>query len=418
MSIVCKDCNKQFKTAAEVQAHAEETFHTNFEESTEAIVQLVCTACGKPCRTETERDMHTKRNPGHDKFEDRTGKDGGVDYDKKMEAGGDDMELDEETKAAIAKTHGAAGAKAIAKVEAGAADDGPKDTPISDKVNGDLMTQLKDMGFPDVRAEKALWLTGNEDLEGAINWLAEHGDDADIDEPLLVSEKEANKPKLTKEEQKALLEARLKKMRDQKARADKELAKVQELARIQSSKEMHEARKLQKEQEEKLREEKAKREKEQEARDRARIKAELEKDKRERMARAGIKVPEEKAAAAKPADPYKEKKLELGSKLRDLIGFHRNDPTTPNPATKAVETANKYVENIMKSPTEEKFRAINLENAAFQRLVGGKKGGMEMMRAIGFVEADSKLKMDEPDAKWLEVASGELQTAAKRGPFY
>eukprot|EP00961_Rhodomonas_salina_P233169 3150959-Rhodomonas_salina.1 len=38
--------------------------------------------------------------------------------------GGDDMELDEETKAAIAKTHGAAGAKAIAKVEAGAADDG------------------------------------------------------------------------------------------------------------------------------------------------------------------------------------------------------------------------------------------------------------------------------------------------------
>ena len=51
---------------------------------------------------------------------------------------------------------------------------------------------------------------------------------------------------------------------------------------------------------------------------------------------------------------------------------------------------NKYVENIMKSPTEEKFRAINLENAAFQRLVGGKKGGMEMMLAIGFVEADSK----------------------------
>ena len=42
---------------------------------------------------------------------------------------------------------------------------------------------------------------------------------------------------------------------------------------------------------------------------------------------------------AKPADPYREKKLNLSSKLRDIIGFHRNDPTTPNPATKALETA-------------------------------------------------------------------------------
>lgn len=41
----------------------------------------------------------------------------------------------------------------------------------------------------------------------------------------------------------------------------------------------------------------------------------------------------------KPADPFKEKKLNLSSKLRDIIGFHRNDPTTPNPATKALETA-------------------------------------------------------------------------------
>eukprot|EP00287_Rhodomonas_sp_CCMP768_P015042 CAMPEP_0196757118 /NCGR_PEP_ID=MMETSP1091-20130531/103273_1 /TAXON_ID=302021 /ORGANISM="Rhodomonas sp., Strain CCMP768" /LENGTH=92 /DNA_ID=CAMNT_0042105849 /DNA_START=15 /DNA_END=289 /DNA_ORIENTATION=+ len=82
MSIVCKDCNKQFKSAEEVQAHAEETYHTNFEESTEAILQLVCKTCGKVCRSETEKEMHSKRNPGHDEFEDRTGKDGAVTYDK------------------------------------------------------------------------------------------------------------------------------------------------------------------------------------------------------------------------------------------------------------------------------------------------------------------------------------------------
>ena len=64
-------------------------------------------------------------------------------------------------------------------------------------------------------------------------------------------------------------------------------------------------------------------------------------DRLERLAAKGIK-PEDAATVAKvekPADPYKERKLALSSKLRDIIGFHRNDPTTPNPGTKALETA-------------------------------------------------------------------------------
>ena len=72
----------------------------------------------------------------------------------------------------------------------------------------------------------------------------------------------------------------------------------------------------------------------------------------------------------------------------------------------------------MNNPTEEKFRSINLENAAFQRLVGGKKGGPEMMKAIGFEENGGKLVITEIDVEWLKIASGELQVAAKRGPFY
>eukprot|EP00284_Hemiselmis_tepida_P004954 CAMPEP_0174945216 /NCGR_PEP_ID=MMETSP1355-20121228/80988_1 /TAXON_ID=464990 /ORGANISM="Hemiselmis tepida, Strain CCMP443" /LENGTH=50 /DNA_ID=CAMNT_0016192573 /DNA_START=36 /DNA_END=185 /DNA_ORIENTATION=+ len=49
------------------------------------------------------------------------------------------------------------------------------------------MEQLKDMGFPELRAERGLWLTGNSSLEAAVNWLAEHSEDADIDEPLMVA---------------------------------------------------------------------------------------------------------------------------------------------------------------------------------------------------------------------------------------
>ena len=37
--------------------------------------------------------------------------------------------------------------------------DGPKER-VTDKVNKEIMTQLLEMGFPEIRAEKGLWLTG------------------------------------------------------------------------------------------------------------------------------------------------------------------------------------------------------------------------------------------------------------------
>ena len=54
------------------------------------------------------------------------------------------------------------------------------------QVNPELLQQLRDMGFTDVRAQKALLFTGNKEPEDALNWLVEHQDDADIDEPLQV----------------------------------------------------------------------------------------------------------------------------------------------------------------------------------------------------------------------------------------
>ncbi|KZF20118.1 ubiquitin carboxyl-terminal hydrolase 14 [Xylona heveae TC161] len=50
--------------------------------------------------------------------------------------------------------------------------------------NEAALSQLEAMGFPRVRCEKALHATGNTDAEVAMNWLFEHMEDPDIDQPL------------------------------------------------------------------------------------------------------------------------------------------------------------------------------------------------------------------------------------------
>lgn len=60
----------------------------------------------------------------------------------------------------------------------------PPQVPV--EVNTDLLKQLLDMGFSEARAARGLHFSGNSTLEGAINWLAEHEGDEDINHPLLV----------------------------------------------------------------------------------------------------------------------------------------------------------------------------------------------------------------------------------------
>lgn len=54
--------------------------------------------------------------------------------------------------------------------------------------NEAAMADLEAMGFPRARCEKALYKTGNTDSESAMNWLFQHMEDPDIDEPLVVDQ--------------------------------------------------------------------------------------------------------------------------------------------------------------------------------------------------------------------------------------
>lgn len=47
-----------------------------------------------------------------------------------------------------------------------------------------IVSALMDMGFPQVRCQKATLATGNSGVEAAMDWLMQHMEDSDIDEPI------------------------------------------------------------------------------------------------------------------------------------------------------------------------------------------------------------------------------------------
>ncbi|GAA6062256.1 hypothetical protein JCM10212_001770 [Sporobolomyces blumeae] len=60
----------------------------------------------------------------------------------------------------------------------------PTDAPAEPSFDADSMNQLTGMGFPEIRAKRALLATGHNGAEVAMNWLFEHMEDPDIDDPL------------------------------------------------------------------------------------------------------------------------------------------------------------------------------------------------------------------------------------------
>ncbi|KAJ3052533.1 hypothetical protein HK097_006099 [Rhizophlyctis rosea] len=73
-----------------------------------------------------------------------------------------------------------------------AAPQSPDEVPLPDdapsgsgpQVDEGALNQLLAMGFPEVRCRKALIKTGNNGADVAMNWLFEHMEDADIDDPI------------------------------------------------------------------------------------------------------------------------------------------------------------------------------------------------------------------------------------------
>ncbi|DAZ96755.1 TPA: hypothetical protein N0F65_012332 [Lagenidium giganteum] len=296
-------------------------------------------------------------------------------------------------------------------------------------VNEDFLSQLKDMGFSDIRSRKALLATDSQGLELAIHWISEHQEDPDIDAPIKFVDLAAHsKTPLTPEEKAAKvaeLKARIEEKRRQRAEQEKIDSVQSELKRRAMGAEMQAQREEYEAMQRRLEAEKRKREKEESQRERERLRRQIELDKLERKARGGylggapldLEALAEKQATeetstddhAKKSDaptlsPEEEIVANIGKLKQYRVG---NDGLT------ALKTLNVYVKNLLEKPDEEKFRTINLENAAFRKRVASLVGGIAFLKALGYEknEETSSMVLDvaKRDEKLLRYAQQQLQ---------
>ncbi|GMH20288.1 hypothetical protein Nepgr_022129 [Nepenthes gracilis] len=409
VSLKCGDCGALLKSVEEAQEHAELTSHSNFAESTEAVLNLVCTSCGKPCRSKTESDLHAKRT-GHTEFVDKT-----------LEAL---KPINLEAPKSVNSTEDTA-------MDVDASSSGQCEEMVVPEVDKKILEELEEMGFPTARATRALHFSGNCSVEAAINWVAEHENDPNIDEMPLVpasTKVEHSEPKLSEEEKKIKLQELRERARKKKEEEEKKMEREREKERIRIGKELLEAKRIEEENERKRLIALRKAEKEEEKRALEKIRLKLEEDKAERRRKLGL--PPEDPAAAKPSAPVvEEKKSMLPVKpvtkaeqmrecLRSLKKNHKDDEAR---VKRAFQTLLTYVGNVARSPDEEKFRKIRLTNQTFQDRVGGLKGGIEFLELCGFEKTEQGeflfMPRDKADISVLNSAGNELQSAINNPHF-
>ncbi|XP_020575013.1 UBX domain-containing protein 6 [Phalaenopsis equestris] len=412
LSLRCGDCGTLLRSVEEAQEHADLTSHANFSESTEAVLNLICNTCGKPCRSKTESDLHTKRT-GHADFTDKT-----------LEAA-KPIDLEASKPPAVNSEGNATVAAAVAS------ESGQSDEMIIPEVDKRLLEELELMGFATARATRALHYSGNSSIEAAINWVADHEDDPDVDQMPLVSinsSAETSKKTLTAEEIKIKAEELRERARKKKDEEEKRMEREREKDRIRVGKELLAAKRIEEDNERKRIIELRKAEKEEEKRAREKIRQRLEEDKAERRRKLGL--PPEDPVATKPAttSPVEEKsalpikpviKLEqMRDCLRSLKQNHKEDDAK---VKRAFQTLLTYVGNVARNPNEEKFRKIRLNNATFQDRVGSLHGGVEFLQICGFEKQEGGeflfLPRDKVDIAVMNSAGSELNSAITN-PFF
>lgn len=283
----------------------------------------------------------------------------------------------------------------------------PNPPEIKEKINQDLLMQVMEMGFSELRSEKALYKTDNVSLEHAVNWLAEHAEDADIDLPLL--KPAPVKPKMSKEEAEAKALELQKRLREKRAAEEKEKEKEKEAQRKESTKMMAIAAEKAKEEDRKRAIEQQMREKDEHEKHRAKLKERLRQDYIERF---GCEPPEEK-----DEEVVKEKtsKEQLAFHLNKLKKTYKD--TNVEGLKTCLNTLKVYIKNLHENPLEAKFKKLKLENKAFQTRIVPFDGALDVLDVLGFEKKEDCLEQRKstPDGflcgqaiKFIDLMLGQI----------
>jgi thiol-disulfide isomerase/thioredoxin len=311
--------------------------------------------------------------------------------------------------------------------------------PVDPTANLDkeaLMNLTESMGFPLIRAQKGLLYGNGGTLDGAIEWIMQHQDDQDIDEPIpaeppqkaqsykcndcgkilsnmanlelhanktghsdFQESTEAVKP-LTAEEKAAKI-AEIKNLLKAKRAEREEQEKVDEIEREKQRRFMAKEMTKTKEQMEieQRKRDAIQRRKEKEAfkRERERIRAELAKDKAERKAKGGKLgsklgvegytpdgIQYDNPDDSEPSPSQAQKKPKVSTKKIDEYIGKVSSYRAGGDGGKCLKILLAYVSNVVDNPDEEKFKIINMENKAFKTKVKPFIGAKQCLMAVGF----------------------------------
>jgi len=253
----------------------------------------------------------------------------------------------------------------------------PNPEEVKTFVNQDVLKQLMEMGFSELRSEKALYERDN-NLEHAIAWLGDHENDADIDLPVKPKPKVPEKPKMSKEEAEAKAKELQERIRKKKAEEEKLSDKEKERMRVESTKMMVEANEKLKEEERKRAFEQMRREKEEAEKHRAQLKEQLRLDYIERFGCEPPTEEEEKEKAIKDK-PLREQLIHWLGKLKKNY-----KDSNPDGLKTCLNTLKIYGTNLKENPQEPKFKSLKLDNKAFQNRIAPFPEALEVLTVIGF----------------------------------
>jgi hypothetical protein len=315
------------------------------------------------------------------------------------------------------------------------ADNDDEKSPVDDLDPEAIKHMTEEMGFSLIRAQKGLLFSTGKTVESAIEWLMEHQDDADIDDPIPKDAvgTQKLKPRTAEETAAKVLEVKalLKAKRDEREEADKVDLTEREKQRRFMGKEMAQTRE-QVEMSQRKREAQARKKEKMEAKkERDRIVAELEKDKRERMANKG------KLKGRLGVDGYAPSAIQYDN------GENGDEPAAQRPKTGSGASADKIDEYIGKvasyraggdggkclkvltllvgnaadNPGEDKFKRINMETKTYKNKVKPFLGAKNLLMAVGFVlpeknnDGSHLVLKEDADIDLLKSTKAKLEQA-------